>query len=139
MENSFRFPVFSIQKKSEMLLLKTENCKLKTVFIHLPLSLTVQHFACAYVVPSIQRGERLVIRHVAAQRCDGDIALLYGAVIRAVLRARIEILFADPEIWFAARVYMLCNYRTRVFDTLPCNAHSFNFAGRNIYVQKSPV
>src|SRR5438045_9560449 len=52
----------------------------------------------AEVVPGRERVERVVVRHVAAQRRDGDAARLDRRVVRPVLARGGEVFFADPVV-----------------------------------------
>src|SRR5918911_1555851 len=101
--------------------------------------LATGYFLSSDVVPRVNRCERTMIRHVAFERCDGDTSLFDGLVICAVVGAFAEILFADPEIGFAARVYVLADDRARLLDALPCDADALDLCARDVDVEQRPV
>src|SRR5215212_4341819 len=78
----------------------------------------------AQAVPSVERVERVVVRHVAAQGRDRDAARLDGRVVRPVLAARAVILLADPVVSLAARVYVLGDDGASLLDALPRHLHA---------------
>src|SRR5689334_16731846 len=90
--------------------------------------------ARAHSVPLVYGVERAVVRHVAAQRSDGDAARLDGRVVRPVLARRAEVLFADPVVSLAARVYVLRDNRARVLDALTRDAHARGLSHGDVYV-----
>src|ERR1044071_340146 len=100
------------------------------------LSRILQDFARGDVIPGFDCRQRTVIRHVAFERSDGNEALLYGLIIRAIGGGRSKILLADPVVRFAARVSVLADDGARVLQALPGDAHAFNLTTRNIDVEQ---
>src|ERR1044071_6596711 len=98
--------------------------------------LRVLRLGGAHAVPEVQRVERAVVRHVAAQGGDGDVARLDGRVVRAVLRRRGEVLLAYPVVSLAARVYVLGDDGARVLDSLPRDAYAARRRGGDVYVEE---
>src|SRR4051812_6194206 len=82
-------------------------------FVYSPFTIyhsrTGHDLARADVVPGLDGGQRAVVCHVAPERRDGDVAVLYGLVVCAVGRVPGEVLLADPVVGLAARVYVLAD------------------------------
>src|SRR5678816_944819 len=79
-------------------------------------SLTFQQLCRVQIVPGFNRGERLMISHVATQRCDGDEPLFNSVVVCAVSGAFVEILFPDPKVCFATRIDVFTDHGTSILD-----------------------
>ena len=77
-----------------------------------------------------------MVRHVALQWRHGNVALLDRLIVRAVSRVLIEILFANPEVRLAARIDVFGDHRPRILNSLPRDAHAFDFALREIDIQQ---
>src|SRR6267143_1286072 len=100
-------------------------------------SALMKQFGVIQIVPRFDRGKGVMIGHVALQRCNRDVTLFDGIVVRAISGVSVEVLFTDPEIGFAARIDVLANYWSRILDSLPGNFNALNIASREVDVQQS--
>src|SRR5437763_3255419 len=80
-----------------------------------------------------------MVRHVALERGDGDVAFLYGLIISAFGRVPCKIFFADPVVRLAARVYVLADDGARVLQSLPRDFYAFDLTARNVDIKQRSV
>src|ERR1044071_7188686 len=111
-----------------------EGVELKTLFDFAAVDLRMQEFRSAQVIPGTDGRQRAVIGHVALQRSDGNVTLLDGSIIGAVLGVRSEVLFTDPEVRLAARIDMFGNHGASILNSLPRYLDAFDLSLRNIHV-----
>src|SRR5712691_1089134 len=79
-----------------------------------------------------------MIRHVASQRSDRNIAILNRTVVGTVFGIFPEVLLANPKVRLAARIDVFGNHRPGVLDSLARNPDALDLSEWDVDVQKRP-
>src|ERR1051326_3705866 len=80
-----------------------------------------------------------MIRHIALQRCCGNVAIFDRAIISSVFCVGTKVLLSDPEIRLASRIDMLGDNRARILNPLPRDLDTLDLTQWYVDVQERSV